>query len=115
MAEFTPLAVVGTPGFKGDYLESPRTYAGDKWQGIWGFLDGVRGVTDRVEGITGDVAGISDTVTDAKRNIWELKNDKQSAETADFLRKAGFQRGDNLKLYAVAGLAAVAVIVIFAK
>lgn len=96
----------------GAYLGEPVSYAGEGWKKVWGFFDGVRGVTDRVEGITGDLAGTVNTVTETKRNIWDLKSDKEAFEQSQQLERVKVMRGDNVKLYAVAGAAAVALILL---
>ena len=114
-SNFIPSGVVGAPGDNGAYLGDPVSLAGSGWNGVWGFLDGIRGVTDRVEGITGDLAGTVNTVTDTRRNIWDLKADQEAFDQNQFLTKLKITRGDNLKLYAVAGAAAVAIILVMAK
>lgn len=96
----------------GAYLDAPKSYAGEGWQKIWGFFDGVRGVTDRVEGITGDLAGTVGAVTETKRDIWDLKADQEAFDQAQQLERVKVMRGDNVKLYAVAGAAAVALILL---
>lgn len=96
----------------GAYLENPTSYAGDGWKGIFGFLDGVRGVTDRVEGIAGDGAGIAGKIADGKRSLWELRRDKDAFEQRQFLDLLKVNRGDNVKLYYVAGAAALAIVVL---
>jgi len=96
----------------GAYLDAPQSYAGNGWKKVWGVFDGIRGVTDRVEGITGDLAGTVNTVTDTKRNIWDLQADKEAFDQSQQLERVKVLRGDNVKLYAVAGAAAVALILL---
>ncbi len=112
----TAAAEVPDPIDDNRYLDpNPTPQHGAGWTSVFGFLDGVRGVTDRVERIADDVGDTHDRFIAAKRNAWELDRDQRDAKTDDFLKKAGFARGDNVKLYWVLGAAGVVVVALIAR
>lgn len=89
---------------------------GPGWAKVWNFFDGLGGVADRVGGITEDIAGAAERTAGAKLAWQDLQEREQRADTDDLLRRAGFARGDNVKLYwVVGGVAAVGLLAILGK
>lgn len=82
------------------------------WASVNGFLDGLGGATDRIGGIVNTVADGAEDVARGRAALHEERQAQRQSELDMTLQLAGFERGDNLKLYWVVGAVAAAVIIL---
>lgn len=82
------------------------------WDGVTGFLDGMAGATDSLGKIVSSGTDIRDDLTMSDMLATKARLEREEGEQDLLLEMAGFQRGDNLKLYYVAGAAAVALVLL---
>ena len=83
--------------------------------GLLGFFDGVSGVANSAARTVGSITDISEDITAARRARNDERLDREAREQALLRDMAGFQRGDNVKLYWVIGAAAVAMVVLTSR
>lgn len=82
---------------------------------IGGIFDGVADVVDTVSDISDSGADIAEDVARGRGAIHDEQFDHESGDLNLRLRKNGHERGDNVQLYYVIGIAAVALIFLMRK